>query len=234
MTRIMLIIMLIVSASIPAFAQSNQIEAYVYDKTGVYRLANVKLDQIYTDNLFQYWTGKCNNQRVVHDPYFNVWWPAPVSYRRTEINFKQRPVECVVRQFDGGSLEDPRIMFGMDGAVYLRIRVFRRFNTGHNKHPRKLVASYWKNMATGERSIVTPPLARPLDIQRAENSATYRCAYILQNGGRWRSTEQRMNPVSSIIPDADSNHPPDQSTVVDDTSSDLVNDTTTDTKTITK
>lgn len=200
----------------PVMAQSNQIEAYVYDQTGNYRLTTVKLDQIATDNLFQYWTGISNNRRVVHDPYFNVWWPAPVVYRRTVINFKQQPVECIVRQYDGGKLEDPRIVFGMDGAVYLRIRVYRRFSTGSNKHNRKLVASYWKNMATGERSINLPPLARPLDVQRAENAATYRCAYIFQNGGRWRTTEQRLNPISNTIPEADTNHPPDQSVVVED------------------
>lgn len=230
MTRMILVIALVLAVALPAFAQSNQIEAYVYDNTGTYRLTTVKLDQVTTDNLFQYWTGTSNNHRVVHDPYFNVWWPAPVVYRRTVLNFKQQPVECLIRQFDGGRLEDPRVMFGMDGAVYLRVRVYRRFNSGNSKHPRKLVASYWKNMATGERSINLPPLARPLDVQRAENAATYRCAYIIQNGGRWRSTEQRLNPVSNQLPAADTAHPPDQTTVVEDIATETSEKTGSDTK----
>jgi len=116
---------------------------------GLVGLGDVNVDDVYADEMFSYWTGTSGGNRYFYDRYNGYWMPGPISYRHATLNFQGDLLEGWVRQF--GPFMEYNHFFGSDGVLYKRINIERNRRRHTNQH-RKVIYTYFVNMATGERS----------------------------------------------------------------------------------
>lgn len=117
--------------------------------SGMLALAEVKVQELESDDMFTYWRGTYNRGIYYYDIYSGYWKPAPVEYRRAFLNFQGEVLEGWTRVF--GNLVDYNHFFSQDGVLYKRVNVERNRHRKTNNR-RKIVYTYFVNMETGERS----------------------------------------------------------------------------------
>jgi hypothetical protein len=117
--------------------------------SGLVGLGDVAVDDVYADDMFSYWTGTSGGHRYLYDRYNGFWMPGPIDYRHATLNFQGEPIEGWVRVF--GPFVEYNHFFGSDGVLYKRINIERNRNRKTNEH-RRVIYTYFVNMATGERS----------------------------------------------------------------------------------
>jgi hypothetical protein len=168
MRTVMLGLMLVLIAAGSAFAQGYEyttsgleyqstvpveagidVQGLMRLETGLTALGQVYVEGVYYDDLFAYWVGTYNGGEYYYDSYDGYWKPGPVTYRNATLIFQEEILEGWTRQF--GQYLDNDHFFGRDGVLYQRIKV-ERGRKRDTSRSRRVVYSYFVNMATGERS----------------------------------------------------------------------------------
>ncbi len=152
------ILLLIVAMYInPALAQEKiEVWGTIRTEEGFYIYTKVKPITQFSDQFFTYWVGEAHGKNYIFDPYKQIWYPGPVQYLRTTLNFRGSRVEGFLRVWGKqNSFTDPSYFFGVDGAVYKNVRLYKRIGPYGKRH-RRLRKSYYVNMLSGERSDLPP------------------------------------------------------------------------------
>jgi len=112
--------------------------------------------EVIEDQFFSYWVGQAEGRAFLFDPYRKVWYPPPVQYLRTTIQFRGEEIEGFTRVW-GHNIQfiDGNYFFGVDGVNYELRQKYRRVGPAGRKH-RKLVKSWYVNTLTGEQSDLPP------------------------------------------------------------------------------
>lgn len=125
------------------------VQGLVRLETGLTALGQVYVEGVFHDDLFAYWVGTYNGGEYYYDSYDGDWKPGPVIYRYAALAFQEDVLEGWARQF--GPYLDTDHFFSRDGVLYQRVKVMRGRKRDTNRN-RRVIYSYFINMATGERS----------------------------------------------------------------------------------
>jgi len=144
----------IAAISTPASAARDQdfVWGTVRSENGFYTYTKVYPLNVIEDQFFRYWVGRAEGSVFLFDPYKQIWYPPPVQYLRTSMEFRDQQVEGFARVWGrNNQFLDKDYFFGVDGAIYEQHRKYRRIGPAGRKH-RKLVKEWYVNTLTGERS----------------------------------------------------------------------------------
>lgn len=144
----------LLAAATPAHAAGNQdfVWGTVRSENGFYTHTKVYPLEVIEDQFFRYWVGRAEGRVFLYDPFKQMWYPPPVQYMRTTLQFRGQPVEGFVRVWGRNyQFLDKNCFFGVDGVVYEQHNKYRRVGPAGRKH-RRLVRSWYVNTLTGEQS----------------------------------------------------------------------------------
>ncbi|OPX22574.1 MAG: hypothetical protein B1H03_04085 [Planctomycetales bacterium 4484_113] len=145
-------------AAAPASAAGSQdfVWGTVRFENGFYTYSKVYPLEVIEDQFFRYWVGRAEGRVFLFDPFKQIWYPPPVQYLRTTLEFRGRPIEGFARVWGRNTqFVDKNYFFGVDGVIYELHRKYRRVGLAGRKH-RRLVKSWYVNTLTGERSDWAP------------------------------------------------------------------------------
>lgn len=173
--------------TVPARA-GETVQGLLKMDNGFTALGDVKIADVYYDDLFAYWVGLFDGKYYLYDQYSGYWRATPVAYQHAKLDFQGEIVEGWVRNF--GNWTDRDHFFGRDGILYKRINILRN-RTRDTSSRRRVVYTYFVNTATGERSDGT---GRAYTIIGDEDVAIELVEQAEQDG------EQQLEAVSSDNP----------------------------------
>lgn len=205
--------------TVPA-AAGETVTGLVKQATGMTALGQVKVEDVYFDDLFAYWVGTFNGEYYAYDAYSTYWKPLPVSYQHATLKFQDEVISGWVRSFGGWMDSDN--FFGRDGIVYKRINVTRNRKRGTNRR-RQVIYTYFVNLATGERSdregmtysVIGDAGVAAQVIEEVMAARETELAAIVDNDPAYPQWENRAQEPPDVIGVPDSVNVTDQQTLMD-------------------
>lgn len=198
-----------VSTRILAATQAQSVFGTIRFEDGFFVYAKITPIEQFSDQFFTYWIGEAYGKYFIFDPFRKIWYPGPVQYVRTKLNFRGSPVEGFLRVWGRQNpYVDPSYFFGVDGAVYQNVRLYKRVGPYGRRH-RRLRKSYYVNLLSGERSDMPPRTSEETQaylelIKQIPKDAFPKWATPLPEGEQPPSTEklpEGEEPTEELTPD---------------------------------